>query len=101
MNPKTELIRFRCTENLRNAVLLGCQRTGMNISEFIETAAELMVDYTIHNARPNEMRLINRYGVDFARNELQIIMRPIAEDEYEASSISGETTPPNANIEED
>ena len=27
-NKKTELIRFRCTENLRNAVLLGCQRTG-------------------------------------------------------------------------
>ena len=77
-NKKTELIRFRCTENLRNAVLLGCQRSGMNITEFIETAAELMVDYTIHNAHPNEMRLINRYGVDFARNELQIIMRPIA-----------------------
>lgn len=77
-NRKTELIRFRCTENLRNEVLLGCQRSGMNISEFLETAAELMVDYTIHNARPNEMRLINRYGVDFARNELQIIMRPIA-----------------------
>ena len=94
IDKKTELIRFRCTENLRNAVLLGCQRTGMNISEFIETAAELMVDYTIHNARPNEMRLINRYGADFARNELQIIMRPIAEDEYEASSKSGETTPP-------
>ena len=77
-NKKTELIRFRCTENLRNAVLLGCQRTGMNISEFLETAAELMVDYTIHNARPDEMRMINRYGVEFARNELQIVMRPIA-----------------------
>ena len=77
-NKKTELIRFRCTENFRNAVLLGCQRTGMNISEFIETAAELMIDYTIHNARPDEMRMINRYGVEFARNELQIVMRPIA-----------------------
>lgn len=77
-NKKTELIRFRCTENLRNAVLLGCQRTGMNISEFLETAAELMIDYTIHNARPDEMRMINRYGVEFARNELQIVMRPIA-----------------------
>lgn len=93
-NRKTELIRFRCTENLRNAVLLGCQRSGMNISEFIETAAELMVDYTIHNALPNEMRLINRYGVDFARNELQIIMRPIADDEYAASPKSNETTLP-------
>lgn len=87
-NRKTELIRFRCTENLRNAVLLGCQRSGMNISEFIETAAELMVDYTIHNARPNEMQLINRYGVDFARNELQIIMRPISgEDDTPATII--------------
>lgn len=79
-NKKTELIRFRCTENLRNAVILGCQRSGMNISEFIETAAELMVDFTIHNARPNEMRLINQYGVEFAKNELQIVMRPIALD---------------------
>lgn len=83
-NRKSALIRFRCTENLRNAVLLGCQRSGMNISEFIETAAELMVDYTIHNARPNEMRLINKYGVDFAKNELQIVMRPIALDSEES-----------------
>lgn len=83
-NRKTELIRFRCTQNLRNAVLLGCQRSGMNISEFLETAAELMADYTIHNARPNEMRLINQYGVDFAKNELQIIMRPITLDSEES-----------------
>lgn len=84
MDKKTELMRFRCTENLRNAVLLGCQRSGMNISEFLETAAELMVDYTIHNARPNEMRLINQYGVEFARNELQIVMRPIALESEES-----------------
>ena len=83
-NRKTELIRFRCTQNLRNAVLLGCQRSGMNISEFLETAAELMVDYTIHNARPNEMRLINKYGIDFAKNELQIVMRPITLDSEES-----------------
>lgn len=71
-NKKTELVRFRCTPNLRTAIEMACQRSGMTITEFMEVSADLLCDYLMANASPTDLRRINEYGSEYARNELKI-----------------------------
>lgn len=70
---KSELVRFRCTAELRNAIELSCQRSGMSITEFMEVSSALLCDYLIANASPSDLRRINEYGADYARKELKIV----------------------------
>lgn len=70
---KSELVRFRCTPELRNAIELSCQRSGMNITEFMEVSSQLLCDYLIANATTSNLRRINEYGAEFARKELKIV----------------------------
>lgn len=74
-NKKTELIRFRCTPDLRTAIELACQRSGMTITEFMEVSSNLLCDYIITNASPTSLRRISDYGAEYARNELRITER--------------------------
>lgn len=69
---KSELVRFRCTPELRNAIELSCRRSGMSITEFMEVSSQLLCDYLIANATPSNLRRINEYGAEFARKELKI-----------------------------
>lgn len=70
---KSELVRFRCTPELRNAIELSCQRSGMSITEFMEVSSGLLCDYLIANASPADLRRINEYGSEYARKELKIV----------------------------
>ena len=70
---KSELVRFRCTPELRNAIELSCQRSGMSITEFMEVSSHLLCDYLIANVTPSNLRRINEYGAEFARKELKIV----------------------------